>query len=535
MGFATEPAFVWFYSFAIVLFAGYWAFRLLRRVLHLDRTLTDLTDAIEDYADEEAFAGGFSDYDKRVRDLLLDKVPWTEFVESLIGPGSGESSVIRNTRDVSEFLNDATIIFPRLSRDFYRALPNLLTGLGILGTFLGLAGGVGEASSGLGSSQLDEVTGSISSLLDGASLAFWTSIVGISCSIAFVLLDRWCTRRVRDTLRRWVDGIEERLERLTTSRIALDQLKQARRTTRELETFNTELVFSIQAALDEKIVGGLSPLLKDIHKAVDDLRRDRATDSATVVEDAVKSLASLLERQTGEQFEEMKETIAELNRSLAGGIESLRDGAQELARQLEDSGDRAAKRLDGSTSGLAAGAQNLSGLITQGERLVEKTATMIQGFSSVREEIITAENRFREAQAALVAAAEPLAATGRNLGKTGDRVVEATEQVGVAAKLIAETVTDLERTQRETSRAWAEYRERFAGLDVTLEGVFARLKEGLEAYSKQVGEFMLGLDGSASRVTDLLAGATQELSEAVEDLDGTLDKYLRPLRLRSQP
>ena len=41
----------------------------------------------------------------------------------------------------------STIILPGISSSFYQAVPNLLTGMGILGTFLGLAGGVGSASS----------------------------------------------------------------------------------------------------------------------------------------------------------------------------------------------------------------------------------------------------------------------------------------------------------------------------------------------------------------------------------------------------
>ena len=84
-----------------------------------------------------------------------------EFVETLILPESESDDPIRNTSEVSRYLNDATIIFPRISSGYYHAVPNLLTGVGILGTFLGLAAGVGAASSGLSSSIPTEITAAL--------------------------------------------------------------------------------------------------------------------------------------------------------------------------------------------------------------------------------------------------------------------------------------------------------------------------------------------------------------------------------------
>ncbi|TOQ08322.1 hypothetical protein CGH04_20465, partial [Vibrio parahaemolyticus] len=66
---------------------------------------------------------------------------------------------------------------------YFNSVPNKLTGLGILGTFLGLVAGIYLASSGIGSNNIDEAKGALSHLLDGASLAFLTSIAGLITSM----------------------------------------------------------------------------------------------------------------------------------------------------------------------------------------------------------------------------------------------------------------------------------------------------------------------------------------------------------------
>lgn len=64
---------------------------------------------------------------------------------------------------------------------FCELVPGTMTGLGILGTFVGLVLGVG----GFDTSTTDAVMVSITHLLGGMSTAFLTSIVGVLLSLAF--------------------------------------------------------------------------------------------------------------------------------------------------------------------------------------------------------------------------------------------------------------------------------------------------------------------------------------------------------------
>lgn len=69
-----------------------------------------------------------------------------------------------------------------------------LVGLGLLGTFLGLTLGI----QGFDSSNTDNIQKSIQTLLNGMGTAFMTSLVGMSLSLLFTLLDKsWRNRLVR--------------------------------------------------------------------------------------------------------------------------------------------------------------------------------------------------------------------------------------------------------------------------------------------------------------------------------------------------
>ena len=65
-------------------------------------------------------------------------------------------------------------------------IPNLLTSLGILGTFMGLSRGL----SSLNFADSAQLIQGIPDLLSGMRFAFGTSVAGISCSLVFNMLNR---------------------------------------------------------------------------------------------------------------------------------------------------------------------------------------------------------------------------------------------------------------------------------------------------------------------------------------------------------
>lgn len=87
--------------------------------------------------------------------------------------------------DIEEYISE-DILYVRTWQGLVLQIPGTLTGLGILGTFIGLITGI----SGIGFSSVEATLESVTLLLNGIELAFYTSIAGVILSIAFNMMNR---------------------------------------------------------------------------------------------------------------------------------------------------------------------------------------------------------------------------------------------------------------------------------------------------------------------------------------------------------
>ncbi len=88
--------------------------------------------------------------------------------------------------NVEDYINDDTVTHSHGNATLAELIPNLLTSLGILGTFMGLSRGL----SSLNFSNAAELIEGIPTLLAGMRFAFGTSVAGVSCSIIFNMINR---------------------------------------------------------------------------------------------------------------------------------------------------------------------------------------------------------------------------------------------------------------------------------------------------------------------------------------------------------
>ena len=88
--------------------------------------------------------------------------------------------------NVEDYINDDTVTHSHGNATLAELIPNLLTSLGILGTFMGLSRGL----SSLNFADASQLISGIPDLLSGMRFAFGTSVAGVSCSLIFNMLNR---------------------------------------------------------------------------------------------------------------------------------------------------------------------------------------------------------------------------------------------------------------------------------------------------------------------------------------------------------
>jgi Mg2+ and Co2+ transporter CorA len=256
---------------------------------------------------------------------------WSEFTETLVLPDPTDNhQKICNTQESCYSFDESIIFHEKINLSFYKALPNYLTGLGILGTFIGLFCGIYLASHGLASEDPNELKEALRQLLDGASLAFITSIFGIITSITFSAYEKRKINRANLALSIWNTELDKRILRITPEAIASKQLKELSTQTIHLETFVTEVAFNIAEALDQRMNGTLVPVLERLADSVDAMSANHNERNEDLLREIVDTFKSTMTDAAGQEIQALTGTLNELQNTLVPVIKEMNTAQQEM-------------------------------------------------------------------------------------------------------------------------------------------------------------------------------------------------------------
>ena len=157
----------------------------------------------------------------------------------------------------------------------------------------------------------------------------------------------------------------------TVSRLPLDQLREAERQTKQLERFNTDLIFALEQALEEKIAGRLGPQLETLIQAVERLREDRSTDSSKVLEEMIGRFTQILKEKTETEFDAMSATVGDLNRSLKASSDAMQRTQVEVRQVLDSIVDAVGSTLESSSSAVQ---EKLARTLEDVERIMKSSS-----------------------------------------------------------------------------------------------------------------------------------------------------------------
>src|SRR5690606_21018501 len=104
---------------------------------------------------------------------------WREFDESLVY--SADKTRLSNTLDAEHFFNYHTLAYGLTSSRLLAAVPTFLTAIGVLGTFLGLTLGLKGLQ--INAADVETLKDGISVMINGAAVAFMTSVWGVLLSL----------------------------------------------------------------------------------------------------------------------------------------------------------------------------------------------------------------------------------------------------------------------------------------------------------------------------------------------------------------
>lgn len=261
---------------------------------------------------------------------------WNEFSQTLIEVASvdahGKESIsIYNTIDSNHFFNTSTLASGLTENRMLAAVPGFLTGLGVLGTFIGLQLGLSELNIG-NDVAVEEMKTGLAQVISGAQIAFLTSVWGVGLSLAFNFFEKWLERSARGKIKKVQNRIDAKYPRLTPER----QLQQISDNSGEMR----ESLQHLGEKIGNRLQAAITNLGDRIIEPITGLAGETGDANKNVLNTLIQEFLDKFKEVGGDQAEEMKKA----NERFATALNSLDSSIALLLKQLEDNQNKNADR-----------------------------------------------------------------------------------------------------------------------------------------------------------------------------------------------
>lgn len=256
---------------------------------------------------------------------------WREFDESLVY--SSDKTRLSNTLDAEHFFNSYTLAYGLTSSRLLAAAPTFLTAIGVLGTFIGLTIGLKDLQ--INAEEVETLKSGVSAMINGASVAFMTSVWGVGLSLLLNMFEKLVERGALSKIR----DLQQRIDYLYPRLPAEYSLVQIAASTEESKEALQELHERIGDRLQETVAG----VSESMQQAVTDaLNKVMAPAIQSLVNNASQQSTDVLEKLVTSFMEAMKATGNEQGNLLKGAASDVQSAVSDMATQLES----LFKRLD---------------------------------------------------------------------------------------------------------------------------------------------------------------------------------------------
>lgn len=257
---------------------------------------------------------------------------WREFDESLVNSGDGKR--LFNTLDAAHFFNALTLAGSLTQNRLLAAVPGFLTAIGVVGTFVGLQLALSQLQL-QQNAGVEELRDGIGSLINGASIAFMTSIWGIGTSLLFNFAEKALERGVRKAIHQLQNQIDYLFPRINAEQSLVTIADHSRSADETLQGLAEKIGDRLQEALIEttsSIQTGLENSLNQIMAPAIQSLVDNANKGS---EQVLESLLTKFMEGVGEAGNSQRLMMEQASENVGNAVNSMGVQMQDFVRQLE--------------------------------------------------------------------------------------------------------------------------------------------------------------------------------------------------------
>ena len=488
----------------------------------------------------------------------LIKGIWRKYQRTLISI-PGKDGLEKYSTVESESYFSVAAFTEGMKGGLWSGLAGTFTGIGILGTFIGLTIGL----AGVDTSSTGALSSSISGLLGGMSTAFVTSIFGIVSAIVFGVWHSQNMKRFGDAVSRFTDALDQVFIRKSVEEILLEELAESRAQRAAMEQLSTDMAISIcdhlpdvldQLAekMDSAMKGNLDTMLAGLSE-----RQDKQTEQLMQISSNTSSLVSgcfdqlgdVLKKGVGQEAEELGNSLKNLSSDIASLAEGIRDI---LDRSTKASSEANQKTLDALNEAISKMNETMEGMAN---KQTEETDKNIQRMTALMEEMKTTMKDIFDEMAA--SAKEQRTEIGKIAKDSADQTKENLSAINAGVKeLMAEIGGQMQQMQSIIGKFAIESadqtKENLGVINASVKKLMAEIADQMQqmqsmmdTHEKHMQETLDQMRQAVSSSGNVVnaAGKTVEAAgktakvfvEAADDVSMKLKTAAEPLQKAAQP
>ncbi|WP_051340451.1 anti-phage ZorAB system protein ZorA [Azospirillum halopraeferens] len=496
---------------------------------------------------------------------------WSEYADTLheqyqVIDGERRRIAVRATVPAEAYFNTQVLVDTPLRTEFFKHLPGILTGIGIIGTFYGLVTGLAQFNVQLEPERLQD---SISHLMDAVKEAFVASGAAILVAMLITGIEKLLLAgcyRVVEHIAQSIDALyaagagEEYLARLVQSAeesavqtrhlkdSLVDDLRQllTELTDRQIEAgrqHGESVAGSVGGAIRESLHEPIQALTAAVGKA----QTEAGEASHKILGDLMAAFMEKLDGTVGGQMMELQRLMA----GTTGAIDGMqRNFADLLARMEKTSGDagekmteqmarmmaEAEQRQRQMNEALISAVRDMRQQVTGGQQdLHAQMATTLDTLRQTLQEMLVEIRRQREeasqaterdlatVRESLTAAAEAMREATREIGQSAsDQVIRLLQEAEARQASLSETLTRaLDEMGRRVSDSNGAVQEQTTGalsaIQTAMGAMLDEIRRQREETTKATQDDMAALRENLAAAADAMRKASEEIGQSASD------------------
>lgn len=460
----------------------------------------------------------FESLSQKMENSDLIKGIWRKYQRTLISI-PGKDGLEKYSTVESESYFSVAAFTEGMKGGLWSGLAGTFTGIGILGTFIGLTIGL----AGVDTSSTGALSSSISGLLGGMSTAFVTSIFGIVSAIVFGVWHSQNMKRFGDAVSRFTDALDQVFIRKSVEEILLEELAESRAQRAAMEQLSTDMAISIcdhlpdvldQLAekMDSAMKGNLDTMLAGLSE-----RQDKQTEQLMQISSNTNSLViggfdqlgDVLKKGVGQGAEELGNSLKNLSSDIASLAEGIRDI---LDRSTKASSEANQKTLDALNEAIFKMNETMEGMAN---KQTEETDKNIQRMTALMEEMKTTMKDIFDEMAA--SAKEQRTEIGKIAKDSADQTKENLGAINASVKELMAEIAD----QMQQMQSMMDMHEKH--MQETLD----QMRQAVSSSGNVVN--------AAGKTVEAAGKTAKVFVEAADDVSMKLKTAAEPLQKAAQP